>query len=56
MLFCLTQEVWKATKKIGVAIATKPKNGMTETYIVARYSPPGNMLGEFETNVERPGK
>ena len=33
-------------------MATTPdKNGDVNTYIVARYSPPGNFLGQFEENV-----
>ena len=48
----LPQEVWKATKKVGVAIATKKDGIFTNTYIVARYYPPGNTLGNFGSNVE----
>lgn len=48
----LPQEVWKATKKVGVAIATKKDGVFTNTYIVARYYPPGNILGSFGSNVE----
>jgi len=51
-----TQVVWKGTKKVGVAIATKENNGMIDTYIVARYSPQGNLLGAFENNVAKAGK
>ena len=41
---------------MGVAIATKENNGMIDTYIVARYSPQGNLLGAFENNVAKAGK
>ncbi|KAF6804457.1 pathogenesis-related protein [Colletotrichum sojae] len=34
-----TQAVWKSTTKVGMAIATDSKGA---TYVVARYSPPGN--------------
>ncbi|KAK7429801.1 hypothetical protein QQZ08_003646 [Neonectria magnoliae] len=38
-----TQVIWKSTTKVGMAIASGT-NG--ETYVVARYSPPGNYIGE----------
>ncbi|KPM39550.1 hypothetical protein AK830_g7004 [Neonectria ditissima] len=38
-----TQIVWSSTTKVGMAIATG-SNG--DTYVVARYSPPGNYFGE----------
>lgn len=37
-----TQMVWKTTLKVGLGIA-KSKNG--KTYIVANYSPAGNLMG-----------
>ncbi|KAK1659692.1 CAP domain-containing protein [Colletotrichum godetiae] len=37
-----TQIVWKSTTKVGLAVATNSQG----TYVVARYSPPGNYLGE----------
>jgi len=49
-----TQIVWKGTRKVGVALATKKADGWTETYIVARYHPRGNILGHFAANVARP--
>ncbi|XP_068750095.1 ectin-like isoform X2 [Montipora capricornis] len=49
-----TQVVWKGTTKVGVAITTKGEAPYIETFIVARYSPQGNMLGRFEENVHRP--
>ena len=39
-----TQMVWKDTKEVGVASAIS-KNG--EVYVVARYYPAGNYLGEY---------
>ncbi|KAL9981233.1 hypothetical protein ACROYT_G009908 [Oculina patagonica] len=50
-----TQIVWKATTMVGVGIATIG-GGMTpiQTYVVARYLPRGNILGQFATNVARP--
>lgn len=46
-----TQVVWKATTKLGVAKATAQQRGFYVTYIVARYSPRGNYLGQFAENV-----
>jgi len=37
-----------------VAISTKGKAPTVETFIVARYSPQGNWLGEFSENVIHP--
>ncbi|KAL9972633.1 hypothetical protein ACROYT_G018979 [Oculina patagonica] len=49
-----TQVVWKKTTKVGVALKKKKiSKGKIETYIVARYSPPGNYRGQFQQNVER---
>ena len=39
-----TQIVWKDTKEVGVASAIS-KNG--KVYVVARYYPAGNYLGEY---------
>ncbi|XP_031565022.1 protein PRY1-like [Actinia tenebrosa] len=50
-----TQVVWKSTTKVGVGIAAVTRNGFTYTFVVARYSPPGNMNmpGYFAANVPR---
>ncbi|KAL9972784.1 hypothetical protein ACROYT_G019155 [Oculina patagonica] len=49
-----TQVVWKKTTKVGVALKKKKiSKGKIETYIVARYSPPGNWRGQFQQNVGR---
>ncbi|WQF78519.1 Putative CAP domain-containing protein [Colletotrichum destructivum] len=37
-----TQIVWKSTTKVGMALATNSQG----TYVVARYSPPGNFIGQ----------
>ena len=50
-----TQVIWKSTKKIGIAKQTRMHGNMKCTYIVARYSPAGNIHGEFEKNVEKGG-
>ncbi|KAG8157100.1 hypothetical protein KVR01_013090 [Diaporthe batatas] len=38
-----TQCMWRSTTKVGMASAKSAKGG---TYIVARYSPPGNWMGQ----------
>lgn len=46
--------VWKGTKKVGVGIATSSKpddKGYYVSCVVARYSPPGNYVGQFKSNV-----
>ena len=45
------QVVWKGTKAVGVGIATTLQKGFYKSYVVARYSPPGNYEGQFESNV-----
>lgn len=40
---------------VGVGIATVVEgNPPIQTYIVARYAPPGNVIGRFAENVMRP--
>lgn len=39
----LAQVMWKSTTKIGIACAKNKKGGW---YTVARYSPPGNFVGQ----------
>lgn len=55
-----TQIVWQATKKFGIAQA---KSSTGWTYVVARFSPPGNLIvtppGEeecFKQNVQKADK
>lgn len=43
-----TAVVWKNTKELGIATAT---NRSGATYIVANYSPWGNVMGQFPQNV-----
>ncbi len=47
-----TQVVWVDSVELGVGKATS-SNGMQ--FVVARYSPPGNILGRFPENVKAPG-
>ena len=46
-----TQMVWKASRELGVGIA---KSISGSYYVVATYSPPGNVPGEYRSNVLRP--
>lgn len=46
-----TQVVWKETEQLGVGISLT-KDGKS-VYVVAQYFPPGNILGDFETNVQQ---
>ncbi|KAL9981253.1 hypothetical protein ACROYT_G009930 [Oculina patagonica] len=49
-----TQVIWKGTTHVGAALKKiTDSNGYTETYIVARYSPQGNIIGHFDTNVKQ---
>ncbi|XP_028412406.1 mucin-4-like [Dendronephthya gigantea] len=48
-----TQVVWKASKEVGVAEVVTSTN---KRFIVGRYSPPGNVRGQFQANVPRPVK
>ncbi|MFF3227079.1 CAP family protein [Nocardia suismassiliense] len=52
-----TQVVWKASTQLTVGIASCPAGtifSQPSTYIVARYTPPGNVRGQFPQNVGRP--
>ena len=48
-----TQMVWRGSQKLGVGIAASEADadGMIKTYIVARYSPGGNVAGAYGSNV-----
>ncbi|XP_049887843.1 uncharacterized protein LOC126382127 isoform X2 [Pectinophora gossypiella] len=46
-----TQVVWEDTKEVGVGMA-RSKEG--HVYVVANYSPPGNMIGSFAKKVRPP--
>lgn len=54
-----TQIVWRDTTRLGCGMATilrlDANNILTkETYVVARYTPAGNFVGEYTTMVARP--
>jgi len=42
-----TQLIWKASTKVGCAKASDSSN----TFVVCKYNPQGNVLGQFNTNV-----
>ena len=44
-----TQVVWKSTTKVGAALSPCGK------YLVANYSPAGNVKGKYFLNVQKPG-
>eukprot|EP00095_Tigriopus_kingsejongensis_P005921 maker-scaffold825_size91437-snap-gene-0.18 protein:Tk05921 transcript:maker-scaffold825_size91437-snap-gene-0.18-mRNA-1 annotation:"golgi-associated plant pathogenesis-related protein 1" len=46
-----TQVVWKGTQEMGIARAKSPSG---TTFIVANYNPRGNILGQYQANVEPP--
>lgn len=48
-----TQLVWKSSKELGMGTA-QAANGTW--YVVANYSPPGNISGQFPLNVLKPKK
>ena len=48
-----TQLVWKGAKRLGIGKAIGKYKGLDCNFIVARYSPPGNVRGQFQTNVQR---
>ncbi|KAF8884870.1 CAP domain-containing protein [Mucidula mucida] len=51
-----TQVVWKNTKSVTCAVGQCPAGTIfraASQYVVCRYSPPGNYVGQFEANVGR---
>ncbi|KAF9012625.1 CAP domain-containing protein [Cyathus striatus] len=52
-----TQIVWKATTGVACAVATCPAgtifSSLESNYYVCRYTPPGNVIGQFAQNVGR---
>ena len=48
-----TQVIWKSTTDFGIGRAAAVHDGLLCTYIVARYRPAGNFLGEFPDNVPK---
>ena len=48
----LLQVVWVGSKQMGAGVA---KSNSGRTYVVAKYLPAGNMMGDFPANVKPPG-
>jgi len=48
-----TQVVWKDTKELGIGKATGKSEGYDCTFVVARYKPPGNFQGKFQSQVQK---
>ncbi|XP_065218604.1 uncharacterized protein LOC135844371 isoform X2 [Planococcus citri] len=46
-----TQVVWRDTRKVGCGLCSKLDNGMTKVMVTCRYSPKGNIRGQFKENV-----
>ena len=46
-----TQVVWKESVELGIGKYDTDKDGMKCTYIVGRYRPAGNMMGDHAQNV-----
>ena len=48
-----TQVVWKESLELGIGKADVNENGNKCTYIVGRYRPAGNMIGDYAKNVPK---
>ena len=51
-----SQLVWKSSKEVGFGFAKSPKKSAdgNDVYVVALYSPAGNVVKQFKDNVHRP--
>lgn len=52
-----TQVVWQSTTQVACAVASCPAGtifSQASQYVVCRYTPPGNYIGQFAANVGRP--
>ena len=48
-----TQVVWKGSTVLGIGRAETDMRGMKCAFIVGRYKPAGNMIGDFPANVPK---
>ena len=48
-----TQVVWKESTVLGIGRAESEEGGMKCAYIVGRYQPAGNYMGEYQQNVPK---
>ena len=46
-----TQVVWKGSTELGIGRAEVERDGMKCAYIVGRYRPAGNIIGDYPQNV-----
>lgn len=55
-----TQLVWQNTTHVGCAAVNcgqqQGQDGAFSWYLVCEYNPPGNVIGEFRYNVQKPGE
>ena len=49
----LTHVVWRGSTVLGIGRAEITRDGMKCAYIVGRYKPAGNFIGQFQQNVPR---
>jgi len=51
-----SQLVWKSSKEVGFGFAKSPRKSANgnEVYVVAMYSPAGNVVKQFKENVQKP--
>jgi hypothetical protein len=47
-----TQVVWASSQRVGCGVARCSQDGtFTSEIVVCKYSPPGNVAGQYENNV-----
>jgi Cysteine-rich secretory protein family. len=53
-----TQLVWKESTEVGCGKGYQARDGLQFEYVVCQYSPAGNFMGKYKTNVNklRPGE
>ena len=50
-----SQLIWKSSTRLGCGMASIVRqDGSRDWYMVARYSPPGNFVGDYTNQVARP--
>lgn len=49
-----TQSVWRGSQYVGYGYGVNKNCTVFKTYVVARYYPAGNMIGDFDKNVLKP--
>jgi len=51
-----TAVLWKATTNVGFGYAYGPDGLNYKLIVVAQYTPPGNVQGQYKANVARPAR